>query len=156
MTYKNRHPWMTEQLRNKITETNTIYFSTLQQPENTDLIDRYKRIRNDLNSALKNTEIQYHGNQLELHKNDIAKTWKIMKNIIGKEIINSNRTLSISIDGEITTDMNTIVSEFNFFFVDIGPRLPKDISCNVNPLTYVNTIPKTVWSWQKLLSMKYY
>ena len=108
------------------------------------MTDRYKRIRNDLISDLKNTEIQYHSNQLELHKNDSAKTWKIMKNIIGKENINNSKTFSISIDGDITSDNAKIVNEFNRFFVEIGPTLAKDITCDINPLTYVNTIPNSM------------
>ena len=135
---------MTEELRKQIIHKNKLYLSTLQEPDNIDLTNRYKQIRNSLIAVLKNTEIQYHSNELELHKNDIAKTWKTMKNIIGKENNNSNNSFSITINGKLTTDTDLIVNEFNNFFVDIGPTLAEDITCDVNPLTYLNTVPNSM------------
>ena len=34
---------------------------------------------------MRNTERFYHENQLELNKHDLRKSWKIMKEIIGKQ-----------------------------------------------------------------------
>ena len=47
-------------------------------------IDISKQIRNLLNSNLINDDIAYYSNQLELHRTDLVKSWKVLKTIIGK------------------------------------------------------------------------
>ena len=79
MTYKNRYPWMTNSLRTKIAEKNKLGLKSIKNPDNIELKRLYKRKRNQLISELRNTEIIYYSNQLEIHKNDSKKSWKILK-----------------------------------------------------------------------------
>ena len=68
INYRNRHPWMTEQLRNRIKQKNSLYLTVLNHPGDIKLKEQYKRQKNQLNSDIKNTEINYYSNELELQK----------------------------------------------------------------------------------------
>ena len=55
INYKNRHPWMTEQLRNRIKQKKSLYLIVLNHPGDIKLKEQYKRQKNQLNSDIKNT-----------------------------------------------------------------------------------------------------
>ena len=55
INYTNRHPWMTEQLRNRIKQKNSLYLTLLNHPGDIKLKEQYKREKNKLNSYIKNT-----------------------------------------------------------------------------------------------------
>ena len=80
-----------------------------------------------MTSAIRNTEIIYYSNELETHKNDISKSWKILKTIIGKKRNNCKQKLSFLIDESTITDSQVIANEFNNFFVSIGRKLSEGI-----------------------------
>ena len=84
ITYKNRYPWMTNSLRQKIAEKNKLGLKALKHPDAIELNKHYKRKSNILISELRNTEIIYYSNQLEIHNNNSMISWKILKSIIGK------------------------------------------------------------------------
>ena len=73
MNYNNRHPWMTEALRKQIKIKNAMYADTFHKKDNV-LTEKYKKIKNDLKSSLRNKEIEYYSNQLEIHNNDSSKS----------------------------------------------------------------------------------
>ena len=106
---------MTEQLRSRIKQKKSLYLTVLKHPGDIKLKEQYKRQKNELNSDIKNTEINYYSNELELHKENLRKTWKIMKSIIGKDMTNSNQNRSFCINGKSTTNVSKIVNEFNNF-----------------------------------------
>ena len=106
--------------------------------------NEYKQRRNSLISDLRNAEIKYYSNELDIHKNDVKQSWKILKTIIGKHTNNLERKMSFSIKDAIVTDNQIIANEFNNFFVSIGPKLAHDLSSDVNPLSYVNTVVNSI------------
>ena len=42
----------------------------------------YNRAKNMLKSSLRNAEIQYYSHQLEMHKTDISRSWKVLKTLL--------------------------------------------------------------------------
>ena len=74
-TYKNRYPWMTNSLRQKIAEKNKLGLKALKHPDAIELNKHYKSKRNELISELRNTDIMYYSNQLEIHNNDSKKSY---------------------------------------------------------------------------------
>ena len=81
-------------------------------------------------------ERQYYGDQLELNKQDLGKSWKTIKEIIGKSNRNENN-LKFNVNGTMTNDPLTIANAFNNYFVDIGPTLANKITQSANPIDYV-------------------
>ena len=106
--------------------------------------ENYNRAKNMLKSSLRNAEIQYYSHQLEMHKTDISISWKILKNIIGKHSCRSKPTMHFNISNESVSNSTDIAESFNIFFVSIGPQLAENISCETNPLTYVNNIERSI------------
>ena len=90
-----------------------------------------------MTSAIRNTEIIFYSNDLETHKNDIGKSWKILKTIIGKKRYNCKQKSSFLIDDSTIADSKVIANEFNNFFVSICRKLSKEIVSTVSPLSYV-------------------
>ena len=69
--------------------------------------------KNELTSSLKNKEIQYYSNQLEIHTNDTSKCWKILKQIIGKDSCKSSTNQTFCIGNTIITGSTAIANVFN-------------------------------------------
>ena len=144
LTYKTRLPWMTPDLCQKICVKNAMYKATLSDPQNKELLVEYKKNINSLNSLLKNTEILYYSNELDINKYDASKSWKLLKHIIGKQGGNYSQKKTFSINNETLDNSKKIRNEFNNFFVSIGHNLAKDITCNVNPLIYGNSVNDSI------------
>ena len=53
ITYKNRYPWMTNELRDKILQKKT---------------NKLGQLKNEITSAIRNTEIIFYSIELETHK----------------------------------------------------------------------------------------
>ena len=72
---------------------------------------------------MKNKEIEYYSNQLE---------------------IKSSNSQTFSIDNITVTDSTAIANGFNNFFVSVGPKLANDIMCTINPMSYVTSIEHSI------------
>ena len=82
--YKNRHPWLTGPLRYQIKATNRMYTEAIASGR-AELMDKFKKRMNEVLALLKNTEIMYFSDEMEINKNDLNRAWKILRIILGKE-----------------------------------------------------------------------
>ena len=64
--------------------------------------------------------------RFEKHKNNIKKTWSIIKEIINETTMTEQFPNSFKIDGTTVTDKTDIANQFNLFFTNIGPKLAPD------------------------------
>ena len=137
--YENRYPWLSKYLLESIIQKNNMYIESALEPDDTELLDNYNSYKNNVTSQLRNAELKYYSEQLETNKHDIAKSWKIIKEITG---LNSSNTTNAGfiINGNIVNDKTAIAIEFNNFFVNIGPELASNINSTGNPLSYINNI----------------
>ena len=108
------------------------------------LFDQYKITNNSLKSSLRNAEINYFSDQLDLHKNDLSKSWKILKNIIGKDNNKTKNNLTFCIDNKTISDSTEIANSFNNFFVTIGPHLAENINSKISPMSYVKYVTNSI------------
>ena len=81
---------------------------------------------------------------MEKHKNDLSKTWKILRIILRKDRNPSLKNPTFKLDGEIISDRAAIANGFNNYIVSIGPNLASKISSNVNPISYVKSINNSI------------
>ena len=79
MSYKNRLPWLTEKLRTQIKDKNSMHIQVMRNPDDQQLNLKYKTLRNELTSALRNSELKPYSNELELNKSDLHKTWGVLR-----------------------------------------------------------------------------
>ena len=82
MNYKNCYPWITEELCKKIKCKNQLHaIAVSSHDDNT--MKEYKEAKKVLHSALRNSVTSYFGDQLEINKDEISKTWKVLRFILG-------------------------------------------------------------------------
>ena len=60
---------------------------------------------------------------LHKYKTDSKRTWKVMKEITGKQKTKSNIPREIKVDKTIIQNPKEIAKEFNNFFTSVGPTL---------------------------------
>ena len=124
--YNNRKPWLSDSLRDCIKKKNKLHAK--YKKHNTPLNEiTYKSYRNKLNHVLRKAEKIYHNDLLLANKNNMKKTWTILKNIINKNKMKTKQSEFKLSDGTITTDKQNICENFNNFFVNIGVKLAKSI-----------------------------
>ena len=76
MNYKNRYPWITEALRTKIKNKNRLHSIAISSQDD-NIMNEYKETKKILHSTLRNSVTSYFGDQLEVNKGDLSKTWKV-------------------------------------------------------------------------------
>ena len=136
ISYAKRLPWLTHTLRVSIEEKNKLSVKSMLAPTDVHLRTTYKNMKNELTSVLRNAELKYFSDQLELNKSDLSKSWKIIKDISGLNNTNSSN-ISLVINGNMTNDELLISNEFNNFFVTIGSQLASSINSTIDPISYV-------------------
>ena len=76
----------------------------------------YKKLRNELTSALRNSELNHYSDDFGLHNRNFHKTWNVLKVILGKDGNNSKRKINFLVNGNYITDSIEIANSFNIFF----------------------------------------
>ena len=84
---------------------------------------------NNLFKQIKNkSKKNYYQNLLLKYKNNIKKTWDVIKEVIGKTKLRSSiLPRRLIIDNIETYDKKVIANKFNNYFVDVGPNLAANI-----------------------------
>ena len=124
--YNTRKPWLSHGWREATKKKNKLFLK-YRKTNSVQNETNYKIYRNKLNHLLKISEKKHFQELLNSSKDNMKKTWQIMKNIVNKgksKQIQSKFKLS---DGTVTTNKDVISSKFNDFFVNIGPTLAKKI-----------------------------
>ena len=79
----------------------------------------YKRFRNQVNKLIIEAERNHYNDLLDKNKNNLKKSWSILKEIINKK--KSSKSCSrFQINGSYTSDKDTIANGFNNFFYQCG------------------------------------
>ena len=137
LKYKNRNPWINNELRNDIKLRDNLFQMKRKNPtpEN---IANYKKHKNENLSRQRKAEREYYRDQFEIHKNDLKKSWNIIKDIIGKENKHtSKKHTTFLINNHYITDTQTIANSYNDYFINVGSTLAKNIISDIDPLSYV-------------------
>ena len=136
LNYRNRKQWLSTGLKESIKNKNKLYVKSVKFPTLFN-INKYKEYRNKLHSILRRAERDYYDQLLTFNKNNLAKSWKILKEVINK---NNNVTMSnkFNINNEVVTDNLRIAEGFNNFYVNVGLNLAKDIPIiDKDPTEYI-------------------
>lgn len=83
LKYNTRKMWLTDELKDSIKTKNKLYKNFILIPSA--LNERkYKTYRNKLNHKLQKAERQHYSDLLIANKNNLKRTWQIMKDIVNK------------------------------------------------------------------------
>ena len=108
---------MKKSIQNKLIQNKAI--------QNEQFYENYKHLYEKLRKKAKQT---YYQSILTDCQNDMTYTWQIMKEIMGKSKINSNRfPKSISVNRKSIKKNSPIAEEFNKYFTNAGPNLASKI-----------------------------
>ena len=121
--YKDRKPWLSDGLKLSIKHKNKLF---KRKNKNPDLEAEYKSYRNLLNSLLHKAERDYYRSLLTKCRNNMKKSWKMLKDIINhkKQSASCSR---FKINDVITSDKKRICNGFNDFYINVGSNLAKKI-----------------------------
>ena len=124
--YNNRKPWLSDALRNSIKLKNKLYYKykKISSVYNETCYKSYKHI---LQKTLIAAEKQYYHELVTRNKDNMKKSWGIIKDIINKNKNPVHRTKFKLSNGSVTTDKMSVSEHFNDFFINIGPNLAKSI-----------------------------
>ena len=147
--YKTRKPWLSDGLKCSIKTKNKMYRASLRT-KNPELEVQYKKYRNNLNKLLYLAEKTHYDDLIATNKNNMKKSWQILKEIINKKKISSQSSRFL-VNNRIITNSLDISNGFNSFFVNIGPTLAKKIpkvdklpssfmKTRINDSMYVNEV----------------
>ena len=125
INYKNRNPWINQNLKNEIKIRDKLFLLSRQIPTKKNK-DNYKKYKNVNLSNQRKAERNYYREQFDLHKTDLKKSWNIIKNIISKEDNrHSEKHTCFLINNQYISDSKIIANTFNNYFVHVGSSLAK-------------------------------
>ena len=101
---------------------------------------RYKSYKNKLTGILRYCEKEYCNKKLQLYRNDMKNTWKLLNGVMNRKMKESNFVSHFNYNDEEIYDKQDIANGFNDFFVNIGPELANKIVSpeNNDVLQYMN------------------
>ena len=134
--YKNRTQWLTPALKKSISRKNLLFKNMKRHPSSLNT-ETYKLYRNRLSKLLKNAERLHYQSLLESNKNNMKRSWSILK-----EVINKKRTScypdQFCINNKDVRNKASISDSFNKYFANLGSSLAKDIpNNNIHPLSFM-------------------
>ena len=128
--YYHRKPWLTEVLKISIRQKNKLFKLSKKYPV-ADSIVKYKTYRSTLYKLLKRWEKMYYQDRFSGYRDNMQKTWSVMKRILNKSRGCVSRSI-LKHDNETIADDYSIANTFNNFFVnvssDLANRIPDHFS----------------------------
>ena len=118
----NMKPWLTKALINACKKKNTMYRKFVESKLQADEV-KYKVYKNKLTKILKAAERHYYSEQLNMHKNNMKATWKILNEVIRGTTSLSKFPDSFFENNVEISNKKDIANRFNNFFVNVGPDL---------------------------------
>ena len=106
----------------------------------------YCHLRNKVNYTLKQLRKNYYTNKIEENKDNLKKTWQILREAVGQDGKISSVD-KVIVDGILVIDKEQIPDIFNDHFVSVGRKIADNIPAT--DLSPTVNIPKTQ-NWFKL------
>ena len=145
LNHKNRNPWINQTLKDDIKKRDKLFLLSRRYPtmENK---EKYKQYKNRNLSDQRKAERNYYTEQFELNKNDLRKSWQIIKSMIGKDNSECSKyQIDFLINVQYSSNSNTIANSFNNYFTNVGYSLASSIQSENDPLVYLQTNIKSIY-----------
>ncbi len=124
--YLKKEIWMTEGLLKSLRTKSNLFTKKLKQPSEFN-IEYYKSYSNKYNRLRREMKKLYYKKILEVNKNNMKNTWKILKDVIGKTNNKSNFPQSFLIDESNVSNKHQIANSFNKYFSSIGKKTSQNV-----------------------------
>ena len=123
-----KSPWITAGIKKSSKRKQRLHTKFLKN-RNQKNETEYKNYKKLFESIKRRSKKPHFSKLILKYKNNIKKTWQIIKEAIGKEKCNQHRfPTKIVVDKESITNIHSIAENFNKFFTEIGPNLANKIN----------------------------
>ena len=118
----NSKPWINDKIL-KLIRTKKSMFRKCYKKNDSHLIEKYKKMCNELTTIKRNAKQHYFATMINENKNNLQKQWQLINQILQrnnkqKKAIHKLVTKS----DETLTDCQDICNELNSYFINIGPK----------------------------------
>ena len=122
-----KNPWITKGILKSSKTKQRLYDKFLKSKTYEHEIS-YKNYRKLFESIKQRAKSQYYSKMILHYKDNIKKTWQIMKEVIGKgKLVNNSLPKHLILNNRNIFDQKTIANSFNEYFVNVGPKLACEI-----------------------------
>ncbi len=122
---KRRKSWITKGLEKACKKKNKLYMEFLKHRKK-EKEDNYKKYRNRLTSIMRCQKKMYYEQLLQKYKKNIKATWSVLYKVIKNCNGRCFPTNIVIGDNSVIEDIESMVNEFNDYFVNVGPNLARD------------------------------
>ena len=123
--------WITSAILRSISFRDKLYVKLKSVSESSNqyqtLLTNFKTYNRILQQSIRSAKKIYFHKCFEKYKSDIKNTWNTINDIMNKTKKNKSYPKEFLIHDNLVSDKNTIVDEFNKYFVEIGPKLSQNI-----------------------------
>ena len=128
--------WITAGLRKCIRHKADLYKQFLDNPT-TAKKEKYKQYKNMVTKLIRNAETEYYNEKIDSKKKNIRALWQIYGPLINPSKCKKKIEIdSILENGNVLKDKSKIANALNDHFVNIGPKLTKNITNESNYHNY--------------------
>ena len=115
---------------------------------------KLRTMESDIKRWIIEAKSNYYSEQFNKHKNDIKKTWDVIKTAINKRRVKSNFPEHFTVNGVNIFDKTQIANEFNKFFTSIGPELADSLDTTGKPSfdTFLGEKPPSRFTFNEVSS----
>ena len=102
----------------------------------------YKNYKNMYNKLLKKAKKLYFESAFDANRNDLKKTWKLLREAIDKTKDGNSSVEKIRSDGDLFENKEDIANLFNDYFTNVAESIAKEINPTTSPPD--NFLPKNI------------
>ena len=122
-----KNPWATKGILKSSKTKQRLYDKYLKSKTYEHEIS-YKNYRKLFESIKQRAKSLYYSKMILHYKDNIKKTWQIMKNVIGKgKLVNNSLPKHLILNNRNIFDQKTIAKSFNEYFANVGLKLACEI-----------------------------
>ena len=125
-------PWISPAIVKMIKLRNKFFKRKKRQPNNEDVKRVYNLFRNRTIRELKKSKKNYYSEYFAEHSNNIKKIWSGIREIVNLKNSTSQKITQLKINGMDIDNPSDITTNFNDFFINIGPDTDSKIPVSQN------------------------
>ena len=126
-TGKKRSSWITNDLKRQMFKRDYLKKKAISSKD-PQAWHEYRQSRNHVNNEIKKAKISYFTTNLDLHKGNMKKTWKLINEVSSKRLSKTKKISETRMGEEVITSPTEISEAFNNYFSTVGSNLASDIA----------------------------
>lgn len=142
---KKRNVWITDGLVKAVNKKYELHNKVIQNPQNIDYLNDYKRYRNKLNDLIKAAKTNYYKTMIHNNTNNSNEIWDCLKSLHHGKTKKSDLHYITIKEGVEVRDKADIAENFNEFFTNIGTKLAEKIPKNSGTKYKTRTLCNSIY-----------